>query len=91
MLILIVVSVIGIYALGQGLSGLFVPGKGANLLWLAVSAVAIWILVAQMGRVHDAWPRRDDSDGRLAGPPARENTDTIGQPMPPANEGGTRS
>ena len=91
MVILMVVSVIGIYALGQGLSGLVEPGKGVNLLWLAVSAVAIWILAAQMGRVHDAWPRRDDSDGRLAGPAVPEDPGAIGRPTPSANEGGTRS
>ncbi len=60
MLLFLVVSVIGIYALGNGLTGLFEPGKTINLLWLAVSGVAMLILFAQMGRVHDTWPRRRD-------------------------------
>ncbi len=60
-LLFLVVSAIGIYALGNGLTGLFEPGKGIDLLWLAVSVAAMMILFAQMGRVHDRWPRRRDS------------------------------
>lgn len=58
MLLLLVVSAIGIYALGNGLTGLFEPGKGVDLLWLAVAVAAMMILFAQMGRVHDTWPNR---------------------------------
>lgn len=58
MLLFLVVSVIGIYGLGQGLGGLFEPGQGINLLWLAVAGGALLILCAQMGRVQDTWPRR---------------------------------
>ena len=47
-----------IYGLGQGLQGLFEPGQGINFLWLAVTGVAMFVLFAQMGRVHDTWPRR---------------------------------
>jgi hypothetical protein len=58
MLLFLVVSVIGIYALGNGLMGIFEPSKGIDLLWLAVAVAAMMILFAQMGRVHDTWPSR---------------------------------
>jgi hypothetical protein len=90
MLVFLVVSAIGIYALGRGISGLSEPGKGIDLLWLAISAVTIWILVAQMGRVHDAWPRRGDSDGRLARPTTREEAETSAPLAPSGNEGDPR-
>jgi hypothetical protein len=51
-------SLLGIYGLGQGLTGLFEPGRGIDLMWLAVTGLTMWVLFAQMGRVHDAWPRR---------------------------------
>ena len=58
MILFLVASVIGIYSLGQGLQGLFEPGQGINFIWLAVTGVAMFVLFAQMGRVHDTWPRR---------------------------------
>ena len=61
MLLFLVASVIGIYGLGRGLTGLFEPGQGFDLLWLAITGVAMMMLFAQMGRVHDTWPRRRDS------------------------------
>jgi hypothetical protein len=57
-LLFLIVSVVGVYSLGQGLSFLFEPGQGINLLWLVVTGVAMIVLFAQMGRVHDTWPRR---------------------------------
>ena len=60
MLIFLVSSAIGIYGLGQGLSGLFEVGQGIHLIWLAVTGVAFLVLFAQMGRVKDTWPRRRD-------------------------------
>jgi hypothetical protein len=60
-LLFLIVSVVGVYSLGQGLSGLFGPGQGINLLWLAATGVAMMILFAQMGRVHDTWPRRQQA------------------------------
>ena len=60
MLIFLVASAIGIYGLGQGLSGLFEAGQGIHLIWLAVTGVAFLVLFAQMGRVKDTWPRRRD-------------------------------
>jgi hypothetical protein len=57
-LLFLIVSVVGVYSLGQGLTGLFEPGQGITLLWLAVTGVAMMILFAQMGRVQDSWPRR---------------------------------
>jgi hypothetical protein len=58
MLLFLAVSALGIYALGSTLSGLFESGGGIQLAWLAVLAATLWILFSQMGRVHDAWPRR---------------------------------
>ena len=56
MLIFLAVSVAGIYALGQGLRGLFQPGAGIDLGWLAVAGGAFWVLYAQMCRVQERWP-----------------------------------
>ncbi len=64
MLLFLVASVIGIYGHGRGLTGLFEPGQGIDLLWLALAGVAMMVLFAQMGRVHDTWPRRRDSHER---------------------------
>ncbi len=61
MLLFLVASAVGIYGLGQGLPGLFEPGQGIHLIWLAVTGVAFMVLFAQMGRVKDTWPRRRDS------------------------------
>ena len=61
MLLFLVISAIGIYGLGQGLTGLFEVGQGIHLIWLAVTGVAFMILFTQMGRVKDTWPRRRDS------------------------------
>ena len=53
-------SGLGIFSLGNAIGGLFEPGGSANPVWLLVTAIAVWFLVAQMGRVHDAWPRHKD-------------------------------
>jgi hypothetical protein len=58
------VSVIGIYGLGQGLTGMFEPGQGVSLPWLAVTGVAFIILFAQMGRVHDTWPHKPEKQSK---------------------------
>jgi hypothetical protein len=72
MLVFLVVSVIGIYALGNGLTGLFEPGQGVNLLWLTVSLGAMLLLASQMGRVQESWPRRRDSKSQQAQPAPQE-------------------
>ena len=72
MLLFLVVSAIGIYALGNGLTGLFDPGKGIDLLWLAAAVAAMMILFAQMGRVHDSWPRRRDGEHQHVQPVTQE-------------------
>jgi predicted Co/Zn/Cd cation transporter (cation efflux family) len=59
MVLFLVVSGLGVYALGTGLAGLFEPGRGINPGWLAVVAVTVLILFSQMGRVHDSWPHRE--------------------------------
>jgi len=60
MVLFLVASVVGIYGLGRGLTGLFEVGQGISLIWLAVTGVAFLVLFAQMGRVHDTWPRRQE-------------------------------
>jgi hypothetical protein len=62
MILFLVASAIGIYGLGQGLQGVFEPGQGINFFWLAVTGVAMFVLFAQMGRVHDTWPRRHSEE-----------------------------
>ena len=64
MLLFLVASAVGIYGLGQALPGLFEPGQGIHLIWLAVTAVALIVLFAQMGRVQDTWPRRSDRNAQ---------------------------
>jgi len=71
MILFLVASAIGIYGLGQGLQGLFEPGQGINFIWLAVTGVAMFVLFAQMGRVHDTWPRRHSDETQ---PEAAEET-----------------
>jgi hypothetical protein len=61
----LVASAIGIYGLGRGLTGMFEPGQGISLPWLALTCVAFIILFAQMGRVHDTWPRKREKQNRL--------------------------
>jgi hypothetical protein len=56
----LVASVVGVYSLGQGLTGFF-TGQTLNLGWLAVAGITLFVLTAQMGRVHDAWPHRPRS------------------------------
>jgi len=72
MLLFLVFSVVGIYALGNGLTGLFEPGKGIDLLWLAVAVGVMMALFSQMGRVHDTWPRRRDSREQQVEPLSQE-------------------
>jgi hypothetical protein len=74
MLLFVAVSALGVYALGNGLSGLFEPGKSVQLAWVAVLAVTLLILFAQMGRVHDAWPRRHRPEPPAARPAARDES-----------------
>jgi hypothetical protein len=59
-LLFLVASGVGIYGLGQSLTGL-VTGLTLNLGWLAIAGLAFYVLAAQMGRVHDAWPHRPTS------------------------------
>lgn len=81
MLLFVVASVIGIYGLGRGLTGMFEPGQGISLPWLAVTCVAFIVLFAQMGRVHDTWPRKPEKQSQ---PQAKEQL--AQQPSAPAEE-----
>lgn len=83
MLLFLVVAVSGIYALGTGLTGLFEPGRGLDLLWLAVAVVAMRILAAQMGRVQDSWPSRRATPYRQA--PAAADAAASTKPKPLAH------
>lgn len=75
----LIASVIGIYGLGQGLTGLFEPGQGINLPWLAVTGVAFIVLFAQMGRVHDTWPHKPEKQSQ---PHAREQVEQASAAQP---------
>lgn len=85
MLVFLAVSAAGIYALGNGLRAVFQPGRGIDLGWLAVAGAAMWILISQMGRVHDSWPHRpgggkaqrspDDAETRMAEPSLTSSAD----------------
>ncbi len=68
-LLFVIASVIGIYGLGRGLTGMFEPGQGISLPWLGVTCVAFIVLFAQMGRVHNTWPRKSEKQSQ---PQAKE-------------------
>ena len=70
-MLFLVASLIGIYGLGRGLTGMFEPGQDISLPWLAVTGVAFVVLFAQMGRVHDTWPRKPE---KLNQPQTNEHT-----------------
>jgi hypothetical protein len=57
MVILLLVSILGTFALGMGTQGVFEAGHLSDLLWFAVLGGALFVIFAQMGRVHDTWPR----------------------------------
>ncbi len=63
-LLFMAAAAIGIYSLGRGLTGMVEPGQGISLSWLAVTGVAVVVLFAQMGRVHDSWPRQLEEQGQ---------------------------
>jgi len=64
LMLFVIASLIGIYGLGRGLTGMFEPGQGISLPWLAVTGVAFIVLFAQMGRVHDSWPRKPEKQSQ---------------------------
>lgn len=65
MVVFTIVSLIGVYALGQALQGLFAttPG-GIELGWLAVTLASYWILYLQMCRIQATWPHRARARGK---------------------------
>jgi hypothetical protein len=76
-LLFVVACAVGIYGLGQGLTGLLSTGEVINLGWLAVAGLAFYVLTAQMARVHDSWPHRQTVSRSLGGP----HTDTAQEPL----------
>ena len=56
-ILFLVASAVGIYALGNAFNGLLGSGGAVALGWFAVAGLAMFVLIAQMGRVHDTWPR----------------------------------
>jgi hypothetical protein len=83
MLLFVVASVIGIYGLGRGLTGMFEPGQGISLPWLAATGLAFVVLFAQMGRVHETWPHKPKKQSQPQ-PQAKEQQ--VQQPSAPAEE-----
>jgi hypothetical protein len=75
--IFLLASAVGIYGIGKGMAGFYLRGHQINLLWLAVTAFAFFVLFAQMGRVHDTWPRRP---GKGAAP-AEAQTPVLDSPL----------
>ena len=63
-IIFLVACAIGIYGLGRCLTGMFEPGQGISLPWLAVTGVAFIVLFAQMGRVNDTWQRKPEKQSQ---------------------------
>lgn len=81
MLLFVVASVIGIYGLGRGLTGMFEPGQGISLPWLVLTCVALIVLFAQMGRVHDTWPHKPEKQSQ-----SQANEQLAQQPSAPSEE-----
>lgn len=54
-LLFLAASGVGVYGIGRGLAGFYEPGQPISLIWLAVTGVAVFVLFAQMGRIHDTW------------------------------------
>ena len=79
-ILFVIASVIGIYGLGRGLTGMFEPGQGISLPWLAVTSVAFVVLFAQMGRVHDTWPHKPKKQRKP------HTNDPLAQQPPAASE-----
>jgi hypothetical protein len=76
--IFLLASAVGIYGIGKGMEGFYLQGHQINLLWLAVTALAFFVLFAQMGRVHDTWPHRPSKTQAEATPAARHDELTDG-------------
>ena len=57
-ILFLLASTVGVYGIGRGLAGFYEQGQQISLVWLAATGVAIFVLFAQMGRVHDTWPHR---------------------------------
>jgi hypothetical protein len=76
-LLFIAASLVGIYGIGHGLAGFYEAGQPISLVWLAAAGVAVFVLFAQMGRVHDTWTHK----------PARTATTSASTNEPPDRDG----
>ena len=59
MVVFLTASAVGVYAFGNAFHDLSGSAVAVSLGWFAVAGVAVFVLVGQMSRVQDAWPRRD--------------------------------
>lgn len=59
MVVFLVASMVGVYAFGNAVHDLSSSAIAISLGWFAVAGVAVFVLVGQMSRVQDAWPRRE--------------------------------
>ena len=61
MVVFLVASIVGVYAFGNAFHELSGSAVAVSLGWFALAGLALFVLVGQMSRVHDAWPRTDPS------------------------------
>ena len=61
MAVFVAASIVGVYAFGNAFHDLSASAVAVSLGWFALAGVAVLVLVGQMSRVHDAWPRREPS------------------------------
>ena len=73
MAVFIGASTVGTYAIGNAFHDLSGSAAVISLGWFALTGVALLILIAQMSRVHEAWPRRP-GEQRPAGKRRRSTT-----------------
>ena len=64
MVVFLTASAVGVYAFGNAFHALSGSAVAVSLGWFAVAGVAVFVLVGQMSRVQDAWPRRDPPRAR---------------------------
>ena len=66
MVVFLTACVVGVYAFGNAFHDLSGSAVAVSLGWFAVAGVAVLVLVGQMSRVQDDWPRRDPTRARVS-------------------------